>query len=66
MATESLVHYLHNQTKIDKESLHPIFKIDSAVSFSINDSEKILEALYKLKTLDPACGSGAFQWFSAA
>lgn len=25
MATESLVHYLHNQTNIDKESLQPIF-----------------------------------------
>jgi adenine-specific DNA-methyltransferase len=60
MTTESLVHYLHNQTKIEKESLHPIFKIDSEVSFSENDSEIILEALDKLKTLDPACGSGAF------
>lgn len=60
MATESLVHYLTNQTKIDKESLHPIFKIDSEVSFNKNDSEIILEALDKLKILDPACGSGAF------
>ena len=60
MATESLVHYLHNQTKIDKESLHPIFKIDSEVSFPKNETEKILEALDRLKILDPACGSGAF------
>lgn len=60
MATQSLVHYLHNQTKIDKESLQPIFKMDSEISFSKPDSEKILEALDRLKILDPACGSGAF------
>lgn len=60
MATESLVLYLHNQTQIDKEVLKPIFKIDSEVSFSKSDSEKILDALDRLKVLDPACGSGAF------
>ncbi|RTL54360.1 MAG: hypothetical protein EKK39_04410 [Sphingobacteriales bacterium] len=60
MATESLVLYLHNQTQIDKDLLKPIFKIDSEVSFSKTDSEKILEALDRLKILDPACGSGAF------
>lgn len=60
MASESLVHYLHNQTKIVKESLQPIFKMDSEVSFSKIEAEKILEALDRLKILDPACGSGAF------
>ncbi len=60
MATESLVLYLHNQTRIDKELLKPIFKIDSEVSFSKSDSEQLLEALDRLKILDPACGSGAF------
>lgn len=60
MATESLVLYLHNQTQIDKELIKPIFKIDSEVSFSKSDSDKILEALDRLKILDPACGSGAF------
>lgn len=60
MATESLVLYLHNQTQINKELLKPIFKIDSEVSFLKSDSEKILEALDRLKILDPACGSGAF------
>lgn len=60
MATESLVLYLHNQTQIDKELLKPIFKIDSEISFSKSDTEKILEALDRLKILDPACGSGAF------
>jgi adenine-specific DNA-methyltransferase len=60
MATESLVHYLHNQTNIDNENLYPIFKIDSDISFSKNETEKMLEALDRLKILDPACGSGAF------
>jgi hypothetical protein len=60
MAIESLVHYLHNQTKIEKELLIPIFKIDSEVSFSVNETEKILDALDRVKILDPACGSGAF------
>jgi hypothetical protein len=60
MATESLVHYLHIRTKIEMESLQPIFKMDSHVSFSKPETEKILEALDQLKILDPACGSGAF------
>jgi hypothetical protein len=60
MATESLVHFLHNQTKINKESLLPIFKMDSEVSFPKAEAEKILEALDRLKIIDPACGSGAF------
>ena len=60
MATESLVHYLNNQTNIENESLHSIFKIDSEISFSKTETEEILEALDRLKILDPACGSGAF------
>lgn len=60
MATESLVHYLQNQTSIAKDSLYPIFKMDSEVAFSKTESESILEALDRLKILDPACGSGAF------
>ncbi len=60
MANESLVHYLHNRTKIDKERLQPIFKMDSEVSFPKSETEKILEELDRLRILDPACGSGAF------
>lgn len=60
MATESLVHFLHNQTKIDKENLQPIFRMDSEVSFSKIERESILEAFDRIKILDPACGSGAF------
>ena len=60
MASQTLECYLYNQTDIDKKSLHPIFKLDSEVSFSKDETEKILEALDQLKILDPACGSGAF------
>lgn len=60
MATESLILYLHNQTNIDKELLKRIFNIDESVSFSQHDAENILEALDRLRILDPACGSGAF------
>lgn len=60
MATESLVYYLNGQTKIANELLQSIFKIDSEVSFSKSDADKVLDALDKLKILDPACGSGAF------
>lgn len=63
MATESLVHYLHNKTAIEKESLSMLFKIDSQIredSVLITQKVAILEALDTLKILDPACGSGAF------
>lgn len=63
MATESLVHYLHNKTAIEKESLSMLFKIDSQIredSVLITQKIAILEALDTLKILDPACGSGAF------
>ncbi|MGZ3859385.1 MAG: Eco57I restriction-modification methylase domain-containing protein [Flavisolibacter sp.] len=63
MATESLVYYLHNETGIDNESLHSLFKIDDPVNggqiIAANRIE-ILQALDRLKVLDPACGSGAF------
>ena len=60
MAVESIVHYLFNKTKIDKNRLRSIFKIDKEVSYNKTDTENILDALDRLKILDPACGSGAF------
>ncbi|MDI9859327.1 Eco57I restriction-modification methylase domain-containing protein [Flectobacillus roseus] len=63
MATESLVHYLHNKTNLEKEVLSILFKIDSRIpedSILITQKVAILEALDTLKILDPACGSGAF------
>ncbi|NTU73135.1 N-6 DNA methylase [Candidatus Roizmanbacteria bacterium] len=62
MATESLVQYLHNKTDIKHEKLRPIFKMLEAEdpSFSPTEKNSILDALDKVKILDPACGSGAF------
>lgn len=62
MATESLVQYLHNQTGIEQEKLNPIFKMLETVDpqFTEIENGNILDALDKIKILDPACGSGAF------
>jgi adenine-specific DNA-methyltransferase len=62
MATESLVQYLHNKTHIEHEKLRPIFKMLEAKDPELTPAEKdsILDALDKVKILDPACGSGAF------
>ena len=63
MATESLVHYLHNQTGIEKDLLETLFKIDQVIPSDSRLSEyrtSLLDAIDSLKILDPACGSGAF------
>ena len=61
MATESLVQYLHNKTGLKHEQLRPIFKMTHEFpSFTEDEKENILDALDKIKILDPACGSGAF------
>lgn len=62
MATESLVQYIHNKTNLPQDQLRPIFKMmdKQDFDFSIAETEAILDALDKVKILDPACGSGAF------
>lgn len=62
MATESLVQYLHNKTDLQPEQLRPVFKMTEQEQpmFSDTELENILDALDKVKILDPACGSGAF------
>lgn len=62
MATESLVQYLNNETSIVRDKLRPIFKMLEATDPEFTETEKdnILDALDKIKILDPACGSGAF------
>lgn len=62
MATESLVQYLHNKTNLPQGKLRPIFKMmdKQELDFSKAETEAILDALDKVKILDPACGSGAF------
>lgn len=62
MATESLVQYLHNKTKVAHDRLRLIFNLIEVKqnTFSEHERESILDALEKVKILDPACGSGAF------
>lgn len=62
MATESLVQYIHNKTKLPQDKLRPIFKMmdKQELDFTTPETESILDALDKVKILDPACGSGAF------
>lgn len=62
MATESLVQYLHNKTDLQPEQLRPVFKMTEQEQprFSNAELEAILNALDKVRILDPACGSGAF------
>jgi len=62
MATESLVQYLHNKTGLKPKILRPVFKMteQEQPQFSDSELENILDALDKVKILDPACGSGAF------
>jgi hypothetical protein len=64
MTDISLKRYLINKTKIDEEKIAALITIDSLddVDFPLSDSEKIVvsDALFSLRSLDPACGSGAF------
>ena len=62
MATESLVQYICNKTNLSQEKLRPIFKMmdKQELNFNESETENILDALDKVKILDPACGSGAF------
>jgi adenine-specific DNA-methyltransferase len=64
MVDESLLLYLKNQTQLDED------KLRSVISYNLHDNddtsptedekEHIINALEKVKILDPACGSGAF------
>lgn len=64
MVDESLVVYLKEKTHIDKAKLRAVVSYDLTddADHPLNDDEKkkIIDALDRLKLLDPACGSGAF------
>jgi len=64
MVDESLLLYLKEQTKIDETKLRAIisYDLDDDINNPTKDEEKqkIVNALEKVKILDPACGSGAF------
>ena len=63
MVDSSLYEYLHDKTGIDSETLKAI--ISYSKNYELSDlpkpeKKKIIDALYTLTVLDPACGSGAF------
>ena len=63
MVDSSLCEYLHSETKISEKKLKAIIgyeKEDRDLEISSGEKEKIINALYTLTVLDPACGSGAF------
>jgi len=64
MVDQSLLLYLKGQTGIKEEKLKAIISYDldddSENPVTLGDKEKIIDALEKVKILDPACGSGAF------
>jgi len=63
MVDSSLYEYLHNKTNIESEKLKSLIKYNKDDElYILNDKEKeiIIDALYSLTVLDPACGSGAF------
>ncbi len=64
MTDMCLSQYLMNETSISEEQIKALVTIDSLddMKYPLNASEKnqIAEKLYALKSIDPACGSGAF------
>ncbi len=64
MVDESLLLYLKQKTNIQENKLRAIISYDLSddASYPLNESEKevVIDAIEKVKILDPACGSGAF------
>lgn len=64
MTDMCLTRYLLNETNVSEEQIKALITIDNLddLEYPLNDFEKIqvVERLYSLRSLDPACGSGAF------
>lgn len=64
MVDESLLLYLKNQTQISEKKLRAVISYDlyddEENLLTGSEREQIINALEKVKILDPACGSGAF------
>ena len=59
MINESLVQYLKLSTSLDKNGLINLIK-NNVLVYSDYEKTELLTALFKFKSIDPACGSGAF------
>jgi adenine-specific DNA-methyltransferase len=64
MADLCLTKYLLTETSVSEDQINALMTISvqDDLEFPLNKNEKnqIVEKLYNLKSLDPACGSGAF------
>ncbi|NQS90729.1 Eco57I restriction-modification methylase domain-containing protein [Patescibacteria group bacterium] len=61
MVDESLKHYLAGKTGIDLDRLAAILSYDKDLpKLSQQENNLLIESVYDLKIIDPACGSGAF------
>lgn len=64
MVDSSLCEYLKTKTGIDENKLTVLISYfkedDDNISFSKQEKKDIIDALYSITTIDPACGSGAF------
>lgn len=64
MVDESLLLYLKQTTSINEDKLRAIISYDLSddALYPLNETEKksVVDAIEKVKILDPACGSGAF------
>ena len=64
MVDTSLSEYLFSKTRIEKKKLDALISYskddDDLAVFDENETNKIINAIYSVTVLDPACGSGAF------
>lgn len=64
MVDSSLLEYLKNKTNIEETRLKALISYgkedDSIAVFNLEEKKNIINALYNITILDPACGSGAF------
>ncbi|MEG1751517.1 MAG: N-6 DNA methylase [Clostridia bacterium] len=64
MVDTSLCEYLNKKTNIDTIKLNALISYakedDEIANFNSSEKKNIINALYNISILDPACGSGAF------
>jgi len=61
MVDESLKQYLLTKTKINEDNLSKLLSYDDfKIELTDDNKRAICDALFDLKVIDPACGSGAF------
>ena len=64
MVDSSLLEYLKNKTNIEETRLKALISYgkedDSIAVFNLEEKKNIINTVYNITILDPACGSGAF------